>query len=162
MDGSSNAEGAGAGILLINPEGRRIGFALRFGFKASNNNTEYEALIARLRLADELTIQRLNIFSDSQLMVAKWNGNTEPEKTIQYIAYAHELAKKIDEVNINHIPRALNVYVNALLKLASSCSINIYGKVYIDILSTPNISQMEVVEIVEEHKETWMTQLSNF
>lgn len=31
VDGSSNVEKVGAGISLISPEGRRIGFALRFG-----------------------------------------------------------------------------------------------------------------------------------
>ena len=39
--------------------------ALRFDFKASNNEAEYEALIARLKLAREMQVESLDIYSDS-------------------------------------------------------------------------------------------------
>ena len=39
--------------------------ALRFGFEASNNEDEYEALIAGLELAKEMKVESLDIFSDS-------------------------------------------------------------------------------------------------
>ena len=51
VDGSSNAQGSGAGLVLVDPDGLKINYALRFGFKASNNEAEYEALIAGLNLA---------------------------------------------------------------------------------------------------------------
>ena len=38
-------------MMLISPEGHKIYCAIRFGFKASNNEAKYEALIASLRLA---------------------------------------------------------------------------------------------------------------
>ena len=73
MDGSSNNGGSGAGLILISPEGHRIHCALRFGFKASNNKAEYEALIAGLELAKEMKVKSLDIFSDSQLVVCQIN-----------------------------------------------------------------------------------------
>ncbi|XP_057760016.1 uncharacterized protein LOC130980341 [Arachis stenosperma] len=48
VDGASNPQGSGAGILLENPEGVIIEHSLRFSFRASNNQAEYEALIAGL------------------------------------------------------------------------------------------------------------------
>ena len=39
--------------------------ALKFRFKASNNKTEYEALIARLELAKKMKVESLDIFNDS-------------------------------------------------------------------------------------------------
>ena len=39
--------------------------AIRFRFKASNNEVEYEALIAGLELAKEMKVESLEIFSDS-------------------------------------------------------------------------------------------------
>ena len=39
--------------------------ALRFGFKASNNEVEYEALIIRLNLAKEMKVESLEIYSNS-------------------------------------------------------------------------------------------------
>ncbi|GJV94597.1 reverse transcriptase domain-containing protein [Tanacetum coccineum] len=45
-DGSTCADGSGAGLILTNPEGTKFTYALRFGFEATNNMAEYEALIA--------------------------------------------------------------------------------------------------------------------
>ena len=52
-------------MILVSPEGHRMHCALRFGFKASNNEAEYEALIARLNLAKEMKVESLKIYSDS-------------------------------------------------------------------------------------------------
>ena len=65
MDRSSNKNGARAGLILVSPEGHRIHNALHFGFNASNNEAEYEALITGLRVALELKAEGLEIFSDS-------------------------------------------------------------------------------------------------
>ena len=65
MDGSSNEVGSRVGLILVSPEGHQMHCALRFGFKASNNEAEYEALIARLNLAKEMKIESLEIYSDS-------------------------------------------------------------------------------------------------
>ena len=43
VDGASNAQGSGAGLILTSPKGIDIEYALRFGFHASNNEAEYEA-----------------------------------------------------------------------------------------------------------------------
>jgi len=45
VDGSSNQQGSGAGVILEGPNGLLIEQALRFAFKASKNQAEYEALI---------------------------------------------------------------------------------------------------------------------
>ena len=40
IDGAANAQGSGAGLILTSPEGIDIEYALRFGFRASNNEAE--------------------------------------------------------------------------------------------------------------------------
>ena len=45
VNGSSNEGGSGASLILVSPEGHQMHCAFRFGFKASNNEAEYEALI---------------------------------------------------------------------------------------------------------------------
>jgi len=54
VDGSSNQQGSGARIILEGPNGILIEQALRFTFKASNNQVEYEALMVGMLLAKEL------------------------------------------------------------------------------------------------------------
>ena len=54
VDGASNDTGSEAGMTLISPKGNKIHCAIRFGFKTSNNEAKYEALIAGLRLSHVL------------------------------------------------------------------------------------------------------------
>ena len=56
IDGASNARGSGAEFLLTNSKGMVTEHALRFDFKASNNQAEYEALVVGLGLALELGV----------------------------------------------------------------------------------------------------------
>ncbi|XP_056695833.1 uncharacterized protein [Spinacia oleracea] len=77
VDGSSNFRGAGLGVVLKSPQGDMIAHAICYDFKATNNEAEYEALIAGMTLATELGASGLNIFSDSQLIVNQINGNYE-------------------------------------------------------------------------------------
>ena len=74
VDGLSNENGSGAGLMLISPENHRISSALQFTFKASNNEVEYEALLAGLRLAKDFQVDSLLIFSDSKLVMSQISG----------------------------------------------------------------------------------------
>ena len=87
MDGSSNEGGLGAGLILVSPEGHQMHCALRFGFKASNNEVEYEALTARLNLAKEMKVESLEIYSDSQLDVCQVTNEyqAQGEKMAAYL-----------------------------------------------------------------------------
>ncbi|GKB71019.1 reverse transcriptase domain-containing protein [Tanacetum coccineum] len=57
-DGSSCVDGSGAGLILTSPEGTEFTYALRFQFVASNNEAEYEALIAGLRIAAQMGVRK--------------------------------------------------------------------------------------------------------
>ena len=69
MDGASSVLGAGTGILIITPEGIRLEHSFRFGFRASNNEAEYEALPPGLRVVLYLGAQEVEVYSDSWLVV---------------------------------------------------------------------------------------------
>ena len=69
MDGASSAMGAGAGIVILTPEGIRLEHSFRLGFKTSNNEAEYEALIAGLKTAFDLDARNVEVCSDSRLVI---------------------------------------------------------------------------------------------
>jgi len=71
FDGSVIAPGSGAGVVLISPDGSRLRYTIRLHFSASNNATEYEALINELRIAIELGVMRLYVHDDSELYLTK-------------------------------------------------------------------------------------------
>ena len=60
---------AGAGIVLISPEGGKFQYAVRLHFSASNNIAEYEALISSLHIAIDIGATRLYIYGDSKLVI---------------------------------------------------------------------------------------------
>ena len=57
VDDSSNASGAGVGLILTGPESDILGYALCFEFLATNNGTEYEALLIGLKVVREARSQ---------------------------------------------------------------------------------------------------------
>ncbi|GKD08685.1 reverse transcriptase domain-containing protein [Tanacetum coccineum] len=67
-DGASNLDRSGAGLMLIDPEGKEYTYALRFEFETTNNEAEYEALLAGLQIAQEMEIAKMAIFLDFQLL----------------------------------------------------------------------------------------------
>nr|GEW82555.1 reverse transcriptase domain-containing protein [Tanacetum cinerariifolium] len=67
-DGSSCVDGSGAGIILTNLDGVEFTYALRFQFAASNNEAEYEALIAGLQIAMQMRIKNIQANVDSKLV----------------------------------------------------------------------------------------------
>ncbi|KAK0589542.1 hypothetical protein LWI29_015620 [Acer saccharum] len=76
VDGSSNTHGSGAGIVITTSEGDTMECAMRFDFKATNNQAEYEALLAGLRVCIALGADKLEIYSDSQVWLTRYWMNT--------------------------------------------------------------------------------------
>ncbi|KAL5570576.1 hypothetical protein UlMin_027151 [Ulmus minor] len=78
---------------MLVKKGVRLSCALRFRFKAINNQAEYEALLAGLRLAKEVSARHLLIYSDSQLIVNQVNSKYQAkgEKMAFYLEKAKEL-----------------------------------------------------------------------
>ena len=110
VDGAANAQGSGAGLILTSPNGKDTKYALRFGFQASNNEAEYEVVIARLNLAHFMEADQLEVSSDSQLVVKQIEDTYEArgEKMILYLKKVRELLKKFIRVQVKHVPRAEN------------------------------------------------------
>ena len=87
VDGAANAQGSGVVLILISPDGIDVDYALRFSFQASNNEVEYEAVIAGLNLTHSMEADQLEVSSDSQLVVKQIEDSHEAkgEKMILYL-----------------------------------------------------------------------------
>ncbi|XP_068463951.1 uncharacterized protein [Phaseolus vulgaris] len=122
VDGSSNQQGSGAGIILEGPNGVLIEQALRFTFKVSNNQVEYEALIAGMLLAKEMGAQSLLAKSDSQLVTGQVTGEyqaKDPQMAMS-LRYVEVLKGAFDAFELVHVPREQNARADLLAKMASS------------------------------------------
>ena len=69
VNGLSNVNESNIGLVLTSPKGDLIQQAIRYGFRATNNKAKYKALIARFILGKDMGIKKLDIRSDSQLVV---------------------------------------------------------------------------------------------
>jgi hypothetical protein len=98
FDGSLNLEGAGAGILFISPQGDHLKYILQMHYKASNNGTEYEALIHGLRIAISLGIKRLIAYGDSKVVIDQVNKACDVKKETMnnYYPEVHKLEDHIE------------------------------------------------------------------
>ncbi|GJV82725.1 reverse transcriptase domain-containing protein [Tanacetum coccineum] len=118
-DGSSCTDGSRAGLILTNPEGIEFTYALRFRFDATNNEAEYEALIAGLRIAEQIGVKILQANVDSRLVANPVNG--------MYVAKEADMIRCLEK------------------------------KVLVEELKEKSIGEVEILAVVEEEGDTWMT-----
>nr|GFB74387.1 reverse transcriptase domain-containing protein [Tanacetum cinerariifolium] len=133
-DGSSCVDGSGAGLILTNPDGIEFTYALRFQFAASNNEAEYEALIAGLR----------------------------EDNMIKYLEIAKSLVSGFKTFSISQIPQSKNKKADALIKIASTSFVHLSKQVLVEVLESKSITGREVATVIKEEGPTWMTELVNY
>ncbi|XP_077219752.1 uncharacterized protein LOC143853942 [Tasmannia lanceolata] len=116
VDGSAGKTGHGAGVVLHGPEGFTLEYALRLDFNASNNEAEYEALLAGLSLAMKLGAGELKVYNDSQLVVNQANGTYEAKspRMKRYLQKVEEKLQRMGKVEILQVPRDMNNQADAL------------------------------------------------
>ncbi|KAL0358113.1 UNVERIFIED_CONTAM: hypothetical protein Scaly_1497000 [Sesamum calycinum] len=94
VDGSSTIQASGAGIVITSPHGEDFEFTIKFGFKASNNKIEYEALLISMKMIHEAGARHLVAYSDSQLVVQEENVKAD---------CLSKLASSLEDCRIRHI-----------------------------------------------------------
>ena len=119
MDGSSNKQAGGAGVVLISSEEDRIECMIRLEFPMINNEAEYEVLIVGLDLARTTRIENMIIHCDSQVITSQVNGSYEC-KNERMKKYLDKVKGRINSLQIKfvQIPREKNECTNRLAKAA--------------------------------------------
>ncbi|XP_074351479.1 uncharacterized protein LOC141690591 [Apium graveolens] len=122
VDCSSTNERSGVGLILKSPEGFTIQTEISFIFSATNNQEEYEVLIAGLKLAKTLRIQNLNIYSDSQIVEKQTNGEYIAKDPVlaKYQALVQSYMSLIPKSQVLQISRGENSEADTLSKLVQN------------------------------------------
>ncbi|XP_071736546.1 uncharacterized protein [Rutidosis leptorrhynchoides] len=151
-DGTSSEEGVGAGLVLTSPEGEEHTYALRFYFYASNNETEYEALLSGLRIASEMGIKHLRAYVDSQIVAQQVNGAFEAKDASmkQYLQLVEKISKHFESLEVVQIPRNKNKKADVLSKLTTLTFDHLHKKVLVEVLKDKSVDENIVVATVEE------------
>ena len=103
------------------PEGDEIRCMIRLDFDTTNNEAEYEALVAGLDLAKVVRAESVVVHCDSQVITSQINGGYE-RKNERMKRYLEEVNFRIQnlKVKIVQIPREENECADCLAKAASA------------------------------------------
>ncbi|CAL2229599.1 unnamed protein product [Prunus armeniaca] len=122
--------------------------AITLGLPTSNNEVEYEPLLAELRLAKELLIKKLAIYSNSQLITNQASGEymAKHPRMVKYLDNVQELLKEFPTFTIQQIPRAKNTHVDALASLGLALDTQFKCSILIKHHYQPSIEEIEQVD----------------
>ncbi|XP_021749911.1 uncharacterized protein LOC110715632 [Chenopodium quinoa] len=143
VDGSSASTGSGAGVIMISPQGDVFEYAVKFKFKASNNEAKYEAALAGIQLCISAEAKRIEMTTNSQLVANQFNGTyetREPSMTT-YLAKLTSVTSGLEYFEIKLVPRAMNTQADALAKLASSSFNDLERTVMVEVLKERSIDE---------------------
>ena len=102
VDELSAQEGVGAGILLVGPNKEEFKCSIKFTFPITNNATKFKALLAGLRLAKRIRVDKVMVFADSQLVVRQVTGEYEVKDSIlkAYNGLVKHLWSKFSQIQL--------------------------------------------------------------
>ena len=114
---------AAIGWVLVTGDGVVTEGSERIG-KATNNQAEYEALVAGLEAAVDYGFDELHCRGDAELIVKQVRGEYDVnDPTLrEYRIRVHELLDAVDTWTIEHVPRAANERADALANEALDSS----------------------------------------
>jgi ribonuclease HI len=115
-------EGAGAGVVLISPQGDKLKYMLRMRFpQASNNEAEYEAFLHGMKMAKACGATQQKIFGDSNLIIQQVMNRCDAisDNMMAYINLYYYLEGTFDRCKVSHVSRACNEEADNLANIGS-------------------------------------------
>jgi ribonuclease HI len=124
VDGSKRVSGAGAGVVLVSPQGDKMRYVLRMRFSnPSNNEAEYEAVLHGMRMAKACGATRIKIHGDSNLIAQQVMKECDATcaNMIAYRAMYDKLEGDFEGCEVTHIGRESNEEADNLANIGSRC-----------------------------------------
>ncbi|XP_073305835.1 uncharacterized protein [Primulina huaijiensis] len=160
VDGASSLAGYGVGVVIISPLGEKIKLTLRIDSRITNNEAEYEAVLAGIRAAQEIGPSRVILYSDSQLITQQIKGvyEAKDDRMLKYLLLIKTHAAIFVDWSIEQIPREENGEADALAKMAASLS-EVSTR---EILHVSRLVLATDEEVLPAPEDSWMTPLIKF
>jgi ribonuclease HI/probable phosphoglycerate mutase len=121
-DGASrgNPGHASIGVVASTSDGRVVERINRYIGRATNNFAEYSAIIAALELAVKLSAKRIEIRTDSELVVRQMTGRYRVKSPNLKALWekAIRLSMSFEKCVFKHVPRAENTEADRLANVA--------------------------------------------
>jgi ribonuclease HI len=124
VDGSKRVSGAGAGVVLVSPQGDKMRYVLRMRFaNPSNNEAEYEAILHGMRMVKACGATRIKIHGDSNLIAQQVMKECDVTcaNMIACRAMYDKLEGDFEGCKVTHIGRESNEEADNLANVGSKC-----------------------------------------
>jgi ribonuclease HI len=124
VDGSKRVSGAGAGVVLVSPQGDKMCYILRTRFvNPSNNEAEYEAVLHGMRMAKACGTTCIKIHGDLNLIAQQVMKECDVTcaNMIVYRAMYDKLEGNFEGCEVTHIGRESNEEADNLANIGSKC-----------------------------------------
>ena len=165
MDGASNQQGSGVGLVLLLPKKITIEKSLRLGFSATNNEAEYETLLMGMMMVQKMGGKTVKVFSDSKLVVGQVIGDLEARdpRMQEYLRQVKSIQKNFEFFDLSHIPRGGNTHAGSLATLATSSAQDLPRVILIEDLCNPTPLHKDMPRIHQiKLGPSWMDPISLF
>ncbi|XP_050243033.1 uncharacterized protein LOC126691831 [Quercus robur] len=146
-------------------------FDIRLGFKAFNNEVEYEAFLAGLRTVLCLGARDVEIYSDSRLVVYQVQGSFEARHSQMkaYLQAVKQIISKFCTVKVAQVGRAQNRHADSLATSASSMSEEVPRLIKVELIRELSISMTDNaiiagvnIAVISATGPCWMDSFINF
>ncbi|XP_034711389.1 uncharacterized protein LOC117933915 [Vitis riparia] len=126
--GASRVSEAGVGLVLLSSIGKPLDQSIHLDFPTSNKEAEYEAIIVGLELALALAASKVEIGSDSQLVVEQIQQEYEArdERMTCHLNGLESCLAKLSDWKVKRIPHEENRKADALVRVVVSLPITKY------------------------------------
>ena len=143
--------------------GDKIEKAIRMGFSASKNESEYEVILDGIEVAVAISDDKLIIRSDSQLVVGQVNAEYESRdpRMVKYVILVKQRLASFSAWKLEHVPRDCNEREDALAAVATSLPITetIFMPIYYQ--SDSSIATIRVSR-VGDTSPSWMDPIAQY
>nr|CAN61771.1 hypothetical protein VITISV_041899 [Vitis vinifera] len=141
--------------------------AIRLGFPASNNEAEYEAILSGLDLALALSISKLRVYSDSQLVVRHIQEEYEAKdaRMARYLAKVKDTLQQFTEWTVKKIRQTENGRADALAGIAASLPIKETILLPIHVQTNPSVaktSTCNTIEATQANDQEWTDNIAEY
>ncbi|XP_075473930.1 uncharacterized protein LOC142504983 [Primulina tabacum] len=134
--------------------------ALRIDSQVTNNEAEYEAVLAGIRAAREVGASRIILYSDSQLITQQIKGvyEAKDDRMLKYLQLIKTQLEVFMDWGIEQIPQEENNEADAWAKMAASIS----EASTREVLHVSRLILSTDEETIPEPEDSWMTSLIKF
>ena len=167
VNGASRSSGSKVGLLLQSPTGKHLEQSIRLGFHASNNEAEYEVILSGLDLALALSVSKLQVYSDSQLVVRHVQKEYEAKdkRMARYLTKVRDTLQLFTEWTIEKIRRSENGRVDAFAGIAPSLPIKEAILLPIHVQANSSVAETSTCNAIEASQayiQEWMNDIIGY